>query len=100
MTAKYEPKSERYRHSPTLVRTNRRDCWTNGCNRLTAIIDSKVGGVVQKGQERGGTGEWGATEGAVQLDARLNIAERAASNTDRALNIKLEKTLEKLAKTV
>jgi len=38
--------------------------------------------------------------GAVQLDARLNIVERAAANTDKALNIKLSKTLEKLAKAV
>ena len=37
---------------------------------------------------------------SVQLDARLNIVQRAAFNTDKALNIKLEKTLEKLAKTV
>jgi len=37
---------------------------------------------------------------AVQLDARLNIVQRAAANTDKALNIKLEKTLGKLAKAV
>jgi len=39
-------------------------------------------------------------EGAVQLDARLNLVARALANTEKALTIRLQKTLEKLAKAV